>query len=115
MEDQLAKRIGHRIKSKRIERNINQNKLAEKVGISPAAINQFEKGEKKPSSDVLTRIAKELSVSTDSLLTEKGDEIFVDEEVKIAFRAFKKLEKGDRDIIVKNIQFLKEQAKRKGK
>ena len=43
MDDNIAKTIGARIKSKREEIGISQKALAEMVGTSPAAINQFEK------------------------------------------------------------------------
>lgn len=116
MEDTLAKQIGTRIKDERKKRNMTQKELADKVDISPAAINQFEKGVKKPSSEVLTKIAKALDISTDYLLTERGDQIFVDEEVKTAFRGFKSLSEEDRETILKNIRFLlKEKSKSKGK
>lgn len=114
MEDGFAKRIGKRIKTKRINDKINQKELAEKVGISASAINQFEKGEKKPSSIVLAKIARVLDVSTDYLIAVSDDEgIFVGEEVSVAFRDFKELNRKDRDIILDHIEYLKSKTEQK--
>jgi transcriptional regulator with XRE-family HTH domain len=112
----IAEVIGERIKAKREQNGVTQKGLAEKVGITPSAINQFEKGEKKPSSPVLARIAEELGVSTDYLFgaSEEGD-IFLSGNVVAAFRDFKGLSKKDRETILNNIRFLKAQAKDKGK
>ena len=116
MNERFAEIIGTRMRQKREEAGLSQKGLAEKVGISPAAINQFEKGEKKPSSPVLATIAEELGVSTDYLLgASEEDNIFFSDNVAAAFRDFKKLSKTDREIIIKNIRFLKSQTKPKGK
>ena len=100
--------IGARIKSKRVEREITQKALAEEVGISPPAINRFEKGIKTPSIDTLTKLAKTLGVSTDFLLGSGAeDDIFVDDDVKDAFKDFKELSPENRLQILQNIHFLK--------
>ena len=79
--ENLATEIGARIKSKRASLRITQRGLAEKVGISAAAINKFEKGEKKPSTNVLLKIAEVLDTTTDYMLLGTKDD-----EVSVAFR-----------------------------
>jgi len=114
MKDDLAKKIGARIRSKRKKSGISQKGLAESVDITAAAINQFEKGEKKPSAGVLAKIAHALDFSTDYLLGEADDEgIFISNDVVTTFRDFKNLSKKDREIIMRNIEFLKSEAKNK--
>lgn len=116
MIENLSEIIGKRIKAKREQIGISQKGLAEKVDVSPAAINQFEKGEKKPSSEVLARIASELGISTDYLLGASDEEkIFLSENVAVAFRDFKELTKKDREVILSHIEFLKSKAKEKAK
>lgn len=116
MEENIATIIGKRIKSTREERGITQKALAEMVGVSPSAINQFEKGEKKPSSELLVSIALELGASTDYLLgASKKGEMFLSGDVVAAFRDFKGLSKRDREIILENIKLLKSLGKRKEK
>jgi transcriptional regulator with XRE-family HTH domain len=100
--------IGERIRDKRSERGLSQKALAEMVGISPPAINRFEKGIKAPSIDTLAKLAKALGVSADFLLgSGADDEIFVDDEVKDAFKEFKQLSPENRQHILQNIHFLK--------
>jgi len=113
---ELGDIIGKRIKAKREELGIKQKEFAERVGVSASAINQFEGGAKKPSPDVLTRIAEELGVSTDYLLGASEEKnLFFSESVAAAFRDFKNLSPADRKIILSNIEFLKSKVKRKEK
>ena len=109
----LSEIIGKRIKVQREEMGLSQKGLAERVDISPSAINQFEKGEKKPSSEVLARIASELGVSTDYLFGASNEKVFLTGNVAAAFRDFKKLTTKDREIILGHIEFLKSKAKEK--
>ena len=109
MDDNIAKTIGTRIKSKREEIGISQKALAEMVGISPAAVNQFEKGEKKPSSSVLAVISRELGVSTDYLLGTSD----LSDNVVAAFRDFEKLGNADKKTILDHIEYLKAKSRRK--
>lgn len=111
MED-FAEIIGRRIKKKREKEDINQKELAEKVSVSPSAINQFEKGEKKPSTAILRKIALALSVSSDYLLGASDDEdLFISEDVATAFRGFKELSNKDKEIILGHIEYLESKAK----
>jgi hypothetical protein len=57
----------------------------------------------------------QLGVSSDYLLGVSGEEdIFLDETVTMAFKAFKELGPSDRNNIVANINFLRDIAKKKG-
>ncbi len=115
MNENLAEIIGQRIKATREKIDMSQKKLAEAVEVSPAAINQFEKGEKKPSSGVLARIAGALGTSADYLLgaSEEDEGLFLNSKVAAAFRNFRELEKKDRDIIMGHIEYLRSRARAK--
>lgn len=105
------KEIGMRIRKKRGEVGLNQKDLAEKVGISPSAINQFEKGDKVPSTETIMKLARELGASTDYLLgAATDDDIFIDSAVVDAFKNFRELSAQDRHNIVANIKFLKDNS-----
>ncbi len=113
MTEDFAEIIGKRIKGKREKEDINQKKLAEKIGVSPSAINQFEKGEKKPSTVMLRKIALALGVSSDYLLGASDDEeLFISEDVATAFRGFKELSSKEKEIILGHIEYLKSKAKK---
>ena len=62
------KAIGARIKAAREAKEITQEQLAEKVGLSATHISVVERGIKAPKLETFIRIANALDVSADSLL-----------------------------------------------
>ncbi|MCC8013713.1 MAG: helix-turn-helix transcriptional regulator, partial [Eubacterium sp.] len=62
------KLIGKRIKEIRLRCSITQEKLAEGSNVSVPYISYIESGTKKPSLDVLIRIANVLEVTVDEIL-----------------------------------------------
>lgn len=58
-----------RLRALRIERNLSQAELGNRVGVGQSAISQFEMGEKTPRLETLLKLALALDVST-SLLVE---------------------------------------------
>jgi transcriptional regulator with XRE-family HTH domain len=107
-----AKLLGKRIRDRRTARQISQKDLATQVGVSPSAVNQYEKGEKIPSTNTLINIADVLDVSSDYLLgASDKDEVFLNKNVAQAFKAFMTLDRSARMQIMANINFLKEHGK----
>jgi len=100
---------GLRIKSKRKEIGLTQKTLGEQVGVSAPAINRFERGDKSPSIETLLKLAKALGTSTDYLLgAETIEGMFLDPETSEAFKVFTSLSRDSRQLVLSNIQFLKE-------
>lgn len=62
------KKIGERIKELRIERELSQKQLADKIGVATNTISQYESGKSKTSIEVLANLAVELDTTTDYLL-----------------------------------------------
>lgn len=58
----------NRIVMARERAGFNQKELAHILGISPATLNGYEKGNHDPKSDGLVKIAKSCNVTTDFLL-----------------------------------------------
>jgi len=52
-----AKRLGKKIKIARIEMDLNQSQLAEKVNTQQKSISRYETGATVPSLDALVRLA----------------------------------------------------------
>jgi transcriptional regulator with XRE-family HTH domain len=105
--------LGNRIRDRRTAQKISQKDLATEVGVSPSAINQYEKGEKIPSTSTLIRLAEVLDVSSDYLLgASDKDEIFLNKKVAQVFKDFMTLNRSDRMQIMSNINFLKEHSRR---
>ena len=60
--------LPERLRRARKERGLSQGRLAQRLGIQPAAVSHFETGHRKPSFDTLRRLADALDVTTDYLL-----------------------------------------------
>ena len=58
----VSKKIGRKIKQVRKEKNITQEDLALNSGLNRAYIGYIERGERNPSTDTISRIAKSLRV-----------------------------------------------------
>lgn len=107
-----AKVIGSRIRNRRTQLGLTQKELADQAGISPPAINRFEKGDKSPSIDTLVKLAKILGTSTDFLLgAESAEGLFLDSDTCEAFKNFTSLPQEHRQIVLANIKFFKDQKK----
>ncbi len=60
--------IGERIKELRKENEITQEELAKNIDVSTSMVGMYETNARKPSYEVLIKIAKYFGVSTDYLL-----------------------------------------------
>ena len=61
--------IGKRIQTRRQERNITQEKLAEQVGISVVYLSKIENGRVYPTLETLSNICTELDTELAEILT----------------------------------------------
>src|SRR3989442_10565604 len=59
--------LGERIKSLRLERDLQQRQLAEKADLTPSMVSQIESGRLTPSLHTLGRVAAALGVPMGSL------------------------------------------------
>ncbi len=73
------KMIGHRIKQRREQLNISQERLGEMIGVTYQQIQKYEKGTNKVSAEKLYSIAKNLKVPI-SFFFESTKEFLVAEE-----------------------------------
>lgn len=65
----LGKKLGTRIKEIRKSRGLSQERLAEKVDISPRYLSRLEVGQQIPSIETLTGLAEALDVQLWELFT----------------------------------------------
>ena len=61
--------LGMRIALLRAEKGWSQAELARRIGVSTSAVGMYEQGRREPSLGLLVRLAQELGVTTDYLLT----------------------------------------------
>ncbi len=59
----IKKNFGKKIKEKRLERQLTQEQLAEKIGISPKSLSQIELGNNFVSAENLELICEALVIS----------------------------------------------------
>lgn len=60
--------LGNRIKKEREYLELTREELAKKLDVSYSAISMYERGEREPDNDKLTKLAEIFNCSTDYLL-----------------------------------------------
>ena len=63
--------IGSRIRDRRIELKLTQAELARALGLTPQHISVIEQDKRAPSLSSLAKLAEELGVTVDYLVTDK--------------------------------------------
>ena len=69
----MEKTLGMRIADLRRAKGMKQDELAEKLGVSPQAVSKWENDVSCPDIMLLPKLAKELDVTVDELLTGKDE------------------------------------------
>jgi len=64
------KKLGKKIKVARVEHDLNQSELAEKIGAKQKSISRYENGLSVPSIETLVKISKVLKKSAGYFLDE---------------------------------------------
>ena len=60
--------MGEKLKSLRLQKNLTQKQVADRIGLAISAVSSYESGTRYPSYDVLVKLARIFHVSTDYLL-----------------------------------------------
>lgn len=96
--------IGNRVKSLRISKHLNQQQLADRVGVTQPAIAKIEKGvTKNVKGYVLEALSRELSSTTSYLLNGAANGDDHENEMICAEMAaiFKDLKLDDKEVLVR--------------
>jgi transcriptional regulator with XRE-family HTH domain len=102
-----------RLVSARDLRGLNQEELANRSGLKPAAVSHFETGARKPSFDNLRKLAEALEVTADYLMGRSEDPEGA-ADVNIAYRdGIKGLSSEQREMTLDFIKMLKNQSSKK--
>jgi transcriptional regulator with XRE-family HTH domain len=102
--------VGERIKNRRIELGISQTQLAKKASLTSASISQFESGSRKPSFDVISKLALALEINTDYLLGnnhEKGKSVTIEPEYAEIISIIKELSEENKKLLLDFLEFAK--------
>jgi Zn-dependent peptidase ImmA (M78 family)/DNA-binding XRE family transcriptional regulator len=100
--------VGLRIAQRRKELGFNQTELSQKAGLKPAAINQYESGERRPSFEALIKLAGALKVSTDYLIGSGiiDTNLLNDPTVKVLLKTIESLSDENKTDLLKYAYFL---------
>ncbi|MGN0542193.1 MAG: helix-turn-helix domain-containing protein [Acutalibacteraceae bacterium] len=82
-------RLGSEIKSARISNNLSQEALAEMLDVSSTHIKHMESGHRKPSVEILFKLAKILNFSIDSIIfddKESNKSSQIDEDISLVLK-----------------------------
>ena len=66
--------FSNNLKEHRLKRNLTQQQLAGKVGLTRQAISNYENDIRNIDLDILVALAKILDISTDDLITKEVEE-----------------------------------------
>ena len=73
--------LGEHIKNARIKKELTQESLAELLDITPTHVKHIESGHRKPSIEILFRIAKILDMSVDNVIFSDSDDNLTKEKI----------------------------------
>jgi transcriptional regulator with XRE-family HTH domain len=94
--------VSERIKELRVQNNLTQSELAERVGLSYVQIGRYEKGKSSPSSDILQKLASILGTSTDYLMNGSSEQVesqLTDKELIKQFQEIEKLNAEEKYLV----------------
>ncbi len=103
----IVVKVGQRIQKYRTQRNLTQDQVAERAGISQKHLSRIEQGYHNPRFDMIIQIANALSIPIDALAKDMSDDdstVFL-ESIK---PEIEKLSPGQREYVKKSIELLNE-------
>lgn len=62
-----SKKISEKLGNLRLKKNVSQSQVAESLGITKAAVNQYESGQRIPSDEVKIKLSNYYGVSVQDL------------------------------------------------
>lgn len=96
--------LSERLKNERAKKGLSQQKLAELSSTHYSNIGRYERGDAKPSADVINRIAQVLEVSPDYLINgtmdDKAGSTITDERLLQQFRKIERLPENKKAMLI---------------
>ena len=85
----MATLMGEKLKDLLLKRGISQKELAQRAGVTEAAVSHYISGDRVPRGAILLNIANALGTTTDFLLSiseKEDDSISSENEIENSFR-----------------------------
>lgn len=94
--------LGEFIRQQRERANLSLRRLADTAGISNPYLSQIERGIRKPSAEILSRLSRALEISANSLYSKAGlmDEEFQSPTVFEAIEADERLSSSHKKVLL---------------
>ena len=105
----------NRIKSLREEQNMTQQELADKLNGAKSTIAMYEKGDRKPSLEVLVKLSEIFNCSIDYILCKTDIRNYDKDEQEFRFAYHKEMEGLTEEEIADALRFYKEMKKKYSK
>lgn len=104
----LALKIGSRVKSSRLYAGLTQEQLAEKISVSWSAISNLERGHHMVSLERLIDIAKALNVGLETILCDYIDceNLYSDSDTQEINKQLTLLTPKQKKYVVKNLHLI---------
>ena len=96
----MSEQFNERLQQAILRSGMTQKELAEKVGITEAAVSHYLKGDRMPRSAVAVKLADVLNMSVDELMGGNTETSF-DEVYKIVARSAKQLDNDQKAALVR--------------
>lgn len=97
-----------RLKELRNIKKISQNELSKTIGVHVTNISRYERGENKPTTQVLSKLANALDTTTDYLMSGSTDDIATnnlsDKEMLSLFKKVTSLSKEKQNVVKELIE-----------
>jgi len=95
--------LNKRLKQARLDKGLSQQELEKLSNVHYTNIGRYERGNAKPSVEVLNRLAQALDISPDYLLNgtleDKANKIITDDELLSQFKKVEKLPNDKKKLI----------------
>ena len=99
-----------RLKQARTAKKLSQNELAKLVDVHVTNISRYERGENKPTTEVLSKLANALDTTTDYLMSgstsEVADNNISDKELLSLFKKVSGLSVGKKQMVKEFLEAL---------
>ena len=92
--------ISKRLKTIRQSKDISVYKLSQLSGVSETHIRDLERGDRNPSFDTLSKLAKPMGLSLSELVNESDDIAFLNKEEKELIECYRMLSKNRADTLL---------------
>lgn len=105
-ESQDLIELGNRIRNRRQEINLSQEKIAEKVGISTNTVSRIEGGQSAMSIETFIKMVHILGVDADELLGEIGLVNGEDGQCQEMLSRIRHLKKSEQTVVLQTMETL---------